>query len=157
MKSFKNILITLGLLLLSSNAFAQAMLYPFGDLVSAQALTSNRSFTLGPDLGTKRKLWEYGLVLISIEYTYSSATDIYMDCTASIDSGTTDLTIQDCTLANGRCESNDADWHKSVTASKNWIWRIDSRGFPEIECVISATGAAAGDLVTVSAVGVPLL
>lgn len=88
------------------------------------------------------------LAVVGIDLTWNAAATVTLTCTSSDDGGTTDYSIQDCTMGSGTCTSADLSWSKTVTASKKWQWRIDTLGFVRLECVVLCSGAGT-DTVTI--------
>ena len=142
-------------LIFSASAFArasepQAMRYPLGTLLDGVALNdatpANRTLTVLTD-GTQSG---YGLLVLYVDHTNSNASTVDMTCTNKPTATDTAATLQDCTIDAGECESDDASWSKSVSASKAWPWRVNISGFPgRIECVLSGTSADGSDLVSI--------
>lgn len=121
--------------------------------INALSLSSSRSFEIERSSNTTG----LGLLVVLVRFVdaNSSVTQVGMTCTTSRDNNTTDHTIQACTTASGACTSNDASWDKgdAVTGpgTANWVWRVDTEGFEDIECTLAADAgtAAAIDTVTV--------
>lgn len=122
--------------------------------ISGLALTSTRSF----EIERSSKTTGLGLLVVLIKLTdaNSSITQVGMTCTTSLDNNTTDYTIQACTTSSGACASSNASWDKgdAVTGpgTANWVWRVDTEGYEDIECTFAADAgsAAAADVITVS-------
>ena len=114
--------------------------------VAMNAAAALRTFTL-----TEQEVSAFGTVAVYIKFTWNAATAISMACTASPDAGTTAYTLQSCSTVAGVCTSSNASWTKAVTASANWVWRIDTLALSagaRISCVISSTGGGANDTVS---------
>lgn len=144
-------LVTLAVMLSASAAMAYGPTYQCGDLGTLLNNTMASSRTLSID--TPNAQGGYGVLNLEIALTdaNTSITRIDMTCTVSDDGNSTDYTAQDCT-AGATCTSTDSGiWQKASPGTKNWAWRVDMNGFPDIECVFSVgTGAgAAADTIVV--------
>lgn len=128
---------------LSANAKVQR--HPLGTLATATLDASSTTVTIGT-----ADLSGFGILTLYFKLTWNAASAISMTCTASPDGGTTDYKLQTCDIASGACTSYNSSWSKSVSASTNWAWRIDTLGFPEIECVITDTGGGASDTLVIA-------
>ena len=128
---------------------ARATRTPLGVLLSGAVLNgpaASRTVTVSLD-GAYRG---YGLLILYLDHTNSTATDVQMACTTKPTATDTDAALQSCTVASGNCTSDDATWTKAVGASAAWPWRVDVGGYPgQVDCVLSGTAAGAGDLATV--------
>ncbi len=121
-----------------------------GNLITAQAMSSSRSFSLDR-VNTAGGM---GLLTLWVQLTDANTSITRFDgtCTVSDDGNVTDYTPQDCT-SGATCTSTDAGvWQKASPGTKKWPWRLDVNGFPDIECTFSVgTGAATAvsDVITV--------
>jgi hypothetical protein len=98
-------------------------------------------------------LWALMSVWVKVTDGDNSVTAITMSCTGSEDQNTTDFTLQSCVVASGACTSSNASWVKdpSGMTTKNWVWRVDIEGVPDIECTFTDTGGDASDSIIVGA------
>jgi hypothetical protein len=127
--------------------------YKLGTLVNNLGLDASRSFSVAATA-----IQGAGLLTLYISVTDAndSVTALGMTCTSSPDGGTTDYTIQDCTVASGACTSSNASWTKDpsgISSPKLWPWRVDIEGLigdgSNIECTFTNTGGVAADKLTV--------
>lgn len=143
----------LALLLLLAAAPAAAALPPVGinalesrgtklNAVAANAAAGTRTFTISNPGGA------YGMLVVYMNFTRSSATAVTLTCSASHDSGTTLYALQDGATDSGVQTTVDASKSKAVGASAKWPWRWDIKGFNFISCVYDTTAGGAGDLLT---------
>jgi len=96
----------------------------------------------------------YEIAVVSLAHVNTSgALTITMVCYHDPDAGgATDSVIQSCTTVSGTCTSDDATWSKAVTGAKQWPWRVDVTGLHgQVNCVLAAAGAAAGDTIAATA------
>ena len=80
-----------------------------GTLIDAKALNAAaalRTFTVGPAVGSK-ELLDYGMLVVTVDYTYAAATDVQMACTATSDSG---LSVRRTVCCAGRLPSS---WYRA--------------------------------------------
>lgn len=154
MRRFAVVLIALLGLTVSIEAAAQGKnacdtLGTAGVLINAQGMDSSQSFTITQD----NTQGGYGVLTLFIALTdaNTSITRFDMVCTGSEDNNATGYILQSCAIAAGVCTSTDSAWRKASPGTKNWPWRVDIEGFPDVECTFSVgTGAgAAADLLTV--------
>jgi len=127
----------------------------YGRVIDAATLDAS-SATFGVDISAPQSngIWGLMTVWVCLTDANDSVTALNMSCTGSRDNGTTDHTLEDCTMASGVCTSNSASWTKSlaaITSPKCWVWRVDVEGLPNAECTFTHTGGAAADLLTVFA------
>jgi len=141
---------TLALVMLAGFSSQRALRQKLATLVNNLGLDATRSFTVAPcnDSGDC-----YSTLVLTLNHSvHNSATAIAMSCTATVDDGTTDATLQECAVANGVCTSSDASWSKAVSGTAVWAWRVDVRGYPSVTCTITDTGGDAADKITVKGV-----
>ena len=121
--------------------------------INALALTSTRSF----EIERSSQTTGLGLLVVLVKFVdaNSSITQVGMTCTTSNDNNTTDYTLQACTTSNGACDSDNASWDKGDAATgpgtSNWVWRVDTEGFEDVECTFASDAGtpAAADVITV--------
>ena len=145
----KRLLLALALLTIPTMASAdqRAIRQKLATLVDNLGLDASRSFTVSP---CDANGYCYSTLVLSLNHsTHDAASAIAMTCTTSLDSGTTNATLQDCDVASGACTSNDASWTKAISGVKAWPWRVDVAGYPSVTCTITDTGGGAGDKITV--------
>ena len=87
----------------------------------------------------------FGLAAFQFDFTYNAATAVTWTCFGSLDGGTTYAELQSCSVSSGTCTSTDAVWSKAVSASDDWIWRVDFLGLSDIKCTLACTGGGASD------------
>lgn len=122
-------------------------------LIDAAVMTSSPSFSINrPNLDGGFDLF---MLLIKLTDADTSITRFDLTCTASDDGNTTDYFIQDCTVAAGVATCVDAGvWRKASPGSKNWSYRLDVSGWPDIECTATVgTGAATATIDKLSVTG----
>ena len=147
--------LAIALCLLSSSAYAQGQklaVTPLQTHMTAQSCIStvaaaSRTATIdvgaiGPN-GTALPL-----AVIGVELTQNAAATVTMTCTHSPDSGTTAYKIQECPVVAGVATCVNMSHSKAVSASVNWVNRVDTTGFLRLSCVFLCDGAGA-DTITV--------
>lgn len=112
--------------------------------VSCTALVGARTFTL-PQAATLG----YEISVFQLNHTHVSATDVRLTCQASQDNQTTWAALTACSVSAGLATCDDAVFKRDVATTENWVFRVDMAGTTDLKCVVTCTGAAAGDLVTV--------
>lgn len=90
----------------------------------------------------------YAVANFQINLTRTAATAVIMKCYASMDSNQTYAQFQTCSVTSGVCQSSDASWTKTVTASTNWIWRVDFLGNSDVRCIVECLNGTPSDLIT---------
>jgi hypothetical protein len=125
----------------------------YGKVLNAVTMETARSFTkavTSPETNGTPSLTVLWACLTDINDTISYIT---VACTASHDGGTTDYTMQATNSSAGvSTYSNWSGVHTmpSYPTAKCWPIRLDTAGFPEIECTFTPnTAGAAVDLLTV--------
>lgn len=122
-----------------------------------QLKLNNAPLVISPEFKTLQDANSgFGLIIVEIDYTRqggSAVTSINMTCFGNISRPGSNPVIDDflqtCTTNAGICTSFDSIWQKAVNISKKWVWRIDAQGYDNVRCVLSTTGAAGTDTVTV--------
>jgi hypothetical protein len=88
----------------------------------------------------------FALSGVQVDFNYSAATAVTMQCEVSLDGGTTWALLQDCSVSSGTCTSSNATWSKATgSANVDFFWRIDALSAPRLRCTISCTGGGASD------------
>lgn len=153
----KRILVTaaaLGLLLAPVTIAAQSqvrtthLIRDLGLLLDGPALNAaaaTRTFTV-----TESNMIGSGVLIAYVDFTHTAATDVQMTCTASPDGGTTYFAIQSCEVTAGDCTSSDANWTIAVSGDDTLVWRVDTLGFPRVQCVFSGTSGGGSDTIDVT-------
>lgn len=131
-----------------------ALLDGFGDLgtqISSTALSAASSTFQVKNYAAKTGgTWPIMVVYISTLDADNGVSAITMSCTGSKNQNSTDYTLQDITVSSGVGTSADASWVKDPGANTTrWPWRVDVRGFPDVECTFTDTGGDASDTITV--------
>lgn len=126
----------------------------YGTVISAATLdASSTSFAINQDNATTAGIYGEMTVWIVVADSASGAgansvTALNMSCTGSPDGGATDYTLQDISVAAGVGTSVNASWTKDpsgITTPKKWPWRVDTEGYPEVECTFTDTGGDVND------------
>jgi hypothetical protein len=135
---------------LAASVEGRARRYPLGDLLSAaklnDATAANRTATTTVDDDRSG----YDVLVLYVDHTNNSATDVQMTCTNTPETGSNAATIQSCSVALGACTSNNATWSNAVSGDETFVWRVDVTGYPgSISCVFSGTSSGASDTIDV--------
>ena len=153
----------LGCLFLSSLVLAASPSEPkhasmyLGALISAKPLNgaaSTLTFTVGPTLGDGRTaLFGYSTITLDVDYTYSAGGVLVFTCTGTgipVAASATRVPTT-MTVAAGAATLNWSGVISTPTLStdKSFYFPIGLNGTQAFKCVLSMSGAAAGDIVSV--------
>jgi hypothetical protein len=92
----------------------------------------------------------FQLIIFAVTLAQGDATtDVTLNCTGSVDGGTTDVTIDTCSTSSGVCTSYASSFLKDNVSSGAWGWRFDITGYRHVECTfaVANSGVATNDLV----------
>ncbi len=124
----------------------------YGRVINAATLdASSTTFSVDISQPDQRGVWSIATLWLCVTDADNSVTAITLAMTASRDNGTTDYSLQDCSLSSGTCTSSNSTWVKNpsaMTSPKCWVWRIDTEGFAHIEGTVTDTGGTADDSLT---------
>lgn len=110
-----------------------------GTLVDGLTLDTSRTFNIN-DLPA-----ETGQLTLLMNLSgQSGVTRVDVQCYGSDDDGSTDYAIQSADVTSGAATLSDAIARKTVSAADQWAVRLDTLGFEDLECTVSA-GAGTGD------------
>lgn len=125
-----------------------------GTVISAAAINSTQ-YTGWVYVGSMKQ------VVLAVDYTNSAASAVTMVCrSAMTDAGAngTGFQIHEITKTGSAAApvftSAPVTWSNAVAGDEDWTWLVDNIPLPWINCAFAGTGAGAGDLITVVAVGV---
>lgn len=110
--------------------------------VAANAAAGTRTFTVANPKGA------FGMMVVHLNFTRSSATAVTMVCSESPDAGSTLYALHVGETSSGVQTTYPASKTTAVSASAKWPWRWNIKGFSFISCVYSTTSGGAGDLLT---------
>ena len=125
----------------------------YGKVLNAVTMAAPRSFTKAVTSPETNGVPDLTVLWVCLTDANNSVTLLTWSCTASHDGGTTDYTMQDTQSSAGTATFTDWIGQKiptNIASPKCWPIRLDTAGFPEIECTFTPTGGAAEDLLTVS-------
>ena len=93
-------------------------------------------------------------LMLHIEHTNDSATDIQMQCQSSTD-GTSWGYVQVLSPvpATGIATSVPFTWLQAVTGDEDWPWSVAILGYVYLRCTFTATSGVSADKLTVTARG----
>lgn len=152
----KKFLVLLAVLAVSATAYAAVGTVPYyklyGKVIDAATMAQARSFTRAVTLPETNGTPDLTVLWVCLTDANNSVTLLAWTCTASWNSGTTDYTMQDTNSSAGTATYVDWTGQKvptNITSPKCWPIRLDTAGFPELECTFTPTGGEAGDLLNV--------
>lgn len=113
-------------------------------------LAINTSRTIQP-IGTSNV--DRVVFTIELDDDNTSTSEVEMYCEVSNESGAPSAwaRIQSVAVSSGVATSSDALWEKATSGDKTWSWTVDPPVSTNMRCVFSSTGAAATDVLSVSA------
>lgn len=117
-------------------------------LIDAAVMSGSPSFSINrPNLSGGFNILRLFLRLTDAD---SSITRFDWTCTVSDDGNATDYTPQECTVAAGVATCVNAGvWQKATPGTANWSYRVDTSGWPDMQCTASVGAGAATAVVDV--------
>ena len=118
-----------------------------GEVITAQAINT-----------TKYTGWIYvdsvKQLVLAVDYTNSTGTDVQMTCKSALTSAGANGTGFDIMAVSSDGTTTLFTWSNAVTGDEDWTWTVFEIPMPWINCAFISTAAGAGDLATVTVLGV---